>query len=533
MDEIQVKSPQIESDLVREAGSMAMFHFAHNFNISGGEFTNTVNFIGNRRRRSPRFKDFRNIRLGDLDLREEKQVEKTVGVVNRNRRRVYAARINGRKRPMTVTVYEGADVKQQWLEEVRKYEGLRLPTLAQVYGVVKSRQLYAIVYEDDLIPIDEFREWYSDSEIASCLLEYYVDLELDGCRRYLKARSSSGHGQTLWIRGSTKRLCLDLSETREDGREALTDGDGFSLHPPHLLSGKAQEALWMSAFELEDFHDVLARYSSSGVRPQISPYYFCRPGAILFLPDVDFDFIDPNFMPIMKPGGELAHMSGHQLHDSLWRSSYWQWDSESCAEMGGGWIRLWFPHIPPPCEYFMARTISLAATREETWNLETAWLCQAHHIFTSYGIKDDLYSYAFIQEMTYSISLLDSGHPSTQPTLPEGIFLFLSPIGAVHTGSLAGLAYPVPAYWSFEPSGSRGILPEDAVALGIPTLSVKAELLGWRRSTEIYQGLVEFHRSKGFNPDSPDIALHPGLPLYQVSLCDGAYPYVELVDEEA
>ncbi|KAJ7107758.1 hypothetical protein C8R44DRAFT_804189 [Mycena epipterygia] len=181
MDKIQVNSPQIESDLVRETGSMAMFHSAHNFNISGGDFTNTVNFIGNRRRRSPGFKDFRSIRLGDLDLREEKQVDKTVGLVNRNKR-VYAARINGRKRPMTVTVYEGADVKQQWLEEVRKYEGLRLPTLAQVYGVVESQQLYAIVYEDDLIPIEGFRDCYSDSKVASGLLEYYVDLELDVSR---------------------------------------------------------------------------------------------------------------------------------------------------------------------------------------------------------------------------------------------------------------------------------------------------------------------------------------------------------------
>ncbi|KAJ7107757.1 hypothetical protein C8R44DRAFT_637072, partial [Mycena epipterygia] len=107
------------------------------------------------------------------------------------------------------------------------------------------------------------------------------------------------------------------------------------------------------------------------------------------------------------------------------------------------------------------------------------------------------------------------------------IFLFLSPIGVVHTGSLAGLTYPVPAYWSFEPSGSHAILPEDAAALGIPTLSVKAELWGYRWSSEIYQGLVEFRRSKGFNPDSPDVALHRGLPLYEVSLCNGVYPYGE------
>ncbi|KAJ7762193.1 hypothetical protein B0H16DRAFT_529191 [Mycena metata] len=175
MDEIQVNSPQVEAALVPRAS--AMFHSAHNFNISGGEFTHSVNVITKPTRKSSEFKDFRKVRLGDLDLREEKQLGKIVGSVSR-KRRVYAARVHGCKRPMTAAVYEGADVEEQWLEEVRKYEGLRLPTLVQVYGIVKSRQFYATIYEDDLIPIAEFRQWYSDSEISSAILEHYVDREL-------------------------------------------------------------------------------------------------------------------------------------------------------------------------------------------------------------------------------------------------------------------------------------------------------------------------------------------------------------------
>ncbi|KAF7328335.1 hypothetical protein MVEN_02548900 [Mycena venus] len=495
---------------------------------SGGEFTRTVNSVQNITHKSSEFNDFREIRLGDLDLREEKQSGRAVGSVSR-KRRVYAARVHGCKRPMTVAVYEGADIEKQWLEEIKKYEGLRLPTLVQVFasGVVKSKQLYATIYEDDLIPIAQFRQWYWDSEIASHLLEYYVDMELDRCEDYLEETTGSyANGQTLWIRGSTQRLCLELSKS-SDGTKSLSSG-GYTLHPPERLSGKAQEAIWMSSFKLEDFHDVMVRYAGIYVWPQISPHHLCRPGAILFLPDLDADpYQNYNEIGVI-PGGEVAHIPGLQFHDSGWISSSRNVES-ICTEMGNGWIRFWFPRIPAPCEEFVGRTISVSDSHEGKWPIKAAWLSQAHHIFSRYGIKDDPDSYAFIAETTYSVSLLDSGRPPAENTLLSGLYLFLSPVGAMQNCPPWGLAYPVPAFWSLEPSGSHYILPEDAAVLGLPTIAVSAELWGNSWSSKIYRGLVEFHRCKGFNPDSPDVALYRGLPLYQPSLHDGVYPYVELV----
>ncbi|KAJ7500850.1 hypothetical protein B0H11DRAFT_1994676 [Mycena galericulata] len=114
MDEIQVNSPRVEAGLVPMQGASAMFHSAHNFSISGGEFTHTVNFVNNftrKTRKTSGLKDFRQIRLGDLDLREEKGLGRNVGSVRQNRR-VYAARVHGCKRPVTVAVYEGADAEE-------------------------------------------------------------------------------------------------------------------------------------------------------------------------------------------------------------------------------------------------------------------------------------------------------------------------------------------------------------------------------------------------------------------------------------
>ncbi|KAJ6618751.1 hypothetical protein B0H10DRAFT_2029014 [Mycena sp. CBHHK59/15] len=321
-------------------------------------------------------------------------------------------------------------------------------------------------------------------------------------------------------------MCLELSEGNAM-TVFLSDGD-FPLYPPVMLSGKAQERIWLSSFELDDLHDILTRYASQPVHTEIPLYDFCRPGGILFLPGSS-ENQDSSAMP-MSPGGEVAHIPNHQFQDSGW--TYDSRDlvdfKNTCTEMGDGWIRFWFPRFPHPCKYFMKRTLYLASSREETWDIEAAWLSQAHHIFARYGIEDDLDSYAFIEETAYSVSLLNSGRSSAEITLSGGIFLFICPIGAVQHCSPPGLLYPVPAYWSLEPSGSRVLLPEDAATLGAPTLSLTASVWGYRWNTEVYRSLAEFHQGKGFNPDSHDVALHRGLPLYQ---SNGVYAYVELVND--
>ncbi|KAJ7477924.1 hypothetical protein B0H11DRAFT_2424409 [Mycena galericulata] len=558
MDDIQVNSPQVEADLAPTQSFEDTEFTTVNCYISGGrggrgggggieggnggtgegptmnfDRVRSVNFINNAPHKTRKASDFRKIRLGDLDLREEKGVGRTVGAVSRNRR-VYAARVHGRKRPVTAAVYEGVDAKEKWLEEVKKYEGLRLPTLVQVFGIVKSKQLYATVYEDDLIPIAEFRQWYSDSEISSHLFEYYVDKELHGCKHYLKERNCFSDEYTLWIRGTTKHLCVELSDS-DDWTEGLSHSDNLVLHPPTEFTGMAQETIWMSCFELEEFHDVMVIYADGDpFCLPVSPHHLCRPGAILFLPDLDMDLYRNYNETRISPGGEVAHIPELQFNEVGWMLHHQYCNIENICkfEMGNGWIRFWFPHIPAPCKDLIWKTILSADSGKEPGTAETAWFTQANHIFSGYGIKDDLDSYAFINETSYWVSLLDSGCPPAETTLSDGIFLFLSPIGAMQNRGLRGLVYPFPMFWSLEPSGSPGLLPEEATVLGLPTLSVRAELWGTRWSTEIYCGLVEFYRRKGFDPYSLDVALHLELPLYQPSLHDGVYPRVQLLDEE-
>jgi hypothetical protein len=57
----------------------------------------------------------------------------------------------------------------------------------------------------------------------------------------------------------------------------------------------------------------------------------------------------------------------------------------------------------------------------------------------------------------------------------------------------------------------------DATALGFPCISLSTKIEGWSWDDSVYAGLREFHRAKGFDPDSQDIARHLGEPLYSLA----------------
>jgi hypothetical protein len=75
----------------------------------------------------------------------------------------------------------------------------------------------------------------------------------------------------------------------------------------------------------------------------------------------------------------------------------------------------------------------------------------------------------------------------------------------------------VPAYWSLDPSGRERLTPLEAIELGFPSLDFTMTVWGQSWDEVFYAGLRTFHRGKGFDPDSQDIARHLGYPLYQLS----------------
>jgi hypothetical protein len=58
---------------------------------------------------------------------------------------------------------------------------------------------------------------------------------------------------------------------------------------------------------------------------------------------------------------------------------------------------------------------------------------------------------------------------------------------------------------------------EDAKILGFPIINIETVATNSSWDKTVYDGLLRFHRGKGFNPQSQELATHLGYPLYKLS----------------
>ncbi|KAJ7773835.1 hypothetical protein B0H16DRAFT_1763296 [Mycena metata] len=108
-----IPAPSPEEPVFMSSG-VGMFTGSQHFTIAGGMFNN---IIKNYRVVPTVPPDFRRIPMGDIDLEQELVVNKKTGVVGRRPerkcvRRVYSAKIDGRKSNVTVAVYQGDGAKE-------------------------------------------------------------------------------------------------------------------------------------------------------------------------------------------------------------------------------------------------------------------------------------------------------------------------------------------------------------------------------------------------------------------------------------
>lgn len=158
-----------------------------------------------------------------------------------------------------------------------------------------------------------------------------------------------------------------------------------------------------------------------------------------------------------------------------------------------------------------------------------AWFSQANHIFTKYLItpshekcckckhlQKDAVPYFLVTALVWGI-LYQLQLSPTPGTPPEG-YLFLCPLEDLQSEEGAFTERPKCfAYWSLDSSGSERLRPEEASALGFPSLRWTRRILCRSWPESVYVGLSQFHAAKGFNVNSQDIARHLGHPLYEIS----------------
>ncbi|KAF8214600.1 hypothetical protein K438DRAFT_882436 [Mycena galopus ATCC 62051] len=146
------------------------------------------------------------------------------------------------------------------------------------------------------------------------------------------------------------------------------------------------------------------------------------------------------------------------------------------------------------------------------------WLAQACHIFNSLDIKSNLEDYVLVDTIQFCLHLL-----GPIKNLPPG-YLFLCPLAEFETHFSGCFAIPdCTAYWSVNPSGAERLSAEEARALGLPEIHSWMEVWGNCWDSSDYDGIRQFHKAKGFDPYSHDVAMELGYPLFQES-----YPWEDL-----
>ncbi|KAF7353207.1 hypothetical protein MSAN_01508400 [Mycena sanguinolenta] len=117
----------------------------------------------------------------DVKLVKEVRLSPQSGVVGRQSagvgvRRIYHAEICRDPETVTVAMYQGDGMEEEWRQHVAKYESIRHPNIMQLYGLVSGKGLHAMVFHDELIPYDQFFCRFEHSPILSTYIRTYCPI---------------------------------------------------------------------------------------------------------------------------------------------------------------------------------------------------------------------------------------------------------------------------------------------------------------------------------------------------------------------
>ncbi|KAJ7814769.1 hypothetical protein B0H14DRAFT_3149315 [Mycena olivaceomarginata] len=453
----------------------AFFPGAAGFTIGGGDFTsNVTNNVYNPPPEQPAA--FRTIRLGDINLLKEIRINNESGVVGRQsqstsaRRMYYSAKVvGGEPGPMTVALYQGDDMEEEWRQHITKYESIRHPKIMQLYGLMSSKGLRGVVFHDAIVCV-HLLSW----------LTLVLDID-QSVFQILELRNHS----SLWIRPATGELCVDLNRYCPEAflelfaTMKLPRIENVSLDDPHA------ESAIISALDQGDFYALCSSVFSTG--KLWAPTETLIPlGTVLRLdsPRKASRITDP----LGIDGGNLDIYLEH-----------------NGEVLPGSWIRFDSNRAQYP-------ELKLSAYTSPEVN-NKFWMAQANHIFAQLETTSNFKNYVVVHRIEFILQCL----PNTYNTRkPEG-YLFVCPAEDFRLGP-DSFQWPYrPAYWSLDPSGTFPLSTEDANMLGFPIIHIETCIHRYSWKDGVYDALWRFQQCKGLNPESQETAINPGYPLYKLA----------------
>ncbi|KAJ7656732.1 hypothetical protein DFH06DRAFT_464358 [Mycena polygramma] len=359
--------------------SSGMFAGAENFTITGRPVLNNISYA------TPTVpSDYRMLPLGDIDLQLEICLKPNTGIVSRRprpgERRVYSAKVN--KQRVTVAMYQGGGAAEEWQTCMSEYRMLRHPTILQIYGAASSDGLHAIVFHDDLMPMEYCLDLYRHSPCLMVYIHGYCAREFEVARRYLDPLlqiSTYPSDCTMWIRGSTGRLCVDLVPPDEPSVFPLTGGRHLSDLPGLLTIGAARmEAMAIDALTLEDYHQICSWALGHTCCIGIPAGVTVNLGAVI-------SRIQSNYL------GEIASLVDHvEVHVENWFSC----GNAQSTFLENGWRRF-------SARDAFGRTFVVPCSN---WSW-SPWLSQANHIFNRCHITSNFKDWAVIFGVRFTVTI--------------------------------------------------------------------------------------------------------------------------------
>ncbi|KAJ7635415.1 hypothetical protein FB45DRAFT_1026298 [Roridomyces roridus] len=493
-----------------ESSGSAVFAHATDIVITGGNFTN----INHPPSTEPP-ENFRRIPLGDIILNHEicgpTDTSRVVRLRKRRNyvRRMYSAEIVGLQSPLTMAVITGPGAEEQWKNEVACYSNIRHPTILQLYGITSNGGIHALIFHDDLVAwLRYFWDEYDTSHFSQVLFYSSMRTQIHGADQHVQHISGRRLGltdYTVWIRPSKGVLHIELvpPESRASVFDPL-EKYHTPLPPSFSLINPPHPSELMRSISLEAYHDIC-----SWDLP--SRHWFTAPtgmhiqlGSIYYVPNLAAEGVklDKAFLIAGIPGVDDIASFWYTADDHV--DNYWNpilFDEGTVISPETGWIRYRVDSTSVVDGYCLCTDVDPAIVK--------AWVAQALHIFTSLDIHMNREDYVLREHwrllMQFSGPLDD---------LPPG-YIFLCP-----PDQFASDRYQVPgcpAYWSLDPSGVERLPPEEATGMGFPEFELDVKIRGLSWTEDGYAGMREFHATKGYDPDTLDVAKALGYPRYDIA----------------
>ncbi|KAF7345765.1 hypothetical protein MVEN_01597100 [Mycena venus] len=442
--------------------------------------------------------DVRILPMGDIDLQHEIHLNNVTGVVDcRNKRasvrRVYSAKLDGRQSTVTVAMYEGHDAEEEWREDIDRYADVRHPNILQIYGISSTTNIRAIVFNDDLIPLEQFLEPFRHSHFMTVYAYARCATDFTSANNYFRLtfeRSLFSSECAIWIRRSTQRFCAEFAVPRTPFSffREFYEVDGTCRN--FSESGRDREAIIIDSLPLDAYHEICgANLATRRLGIVVSISTVVNLGTVICC--------SSDTEPADLAG--IASLMEMRIDPGRWITEQW---AGAGAILENGWTRFQSADV-------FERTIAMPVATLCSITPE-AWLSQANHIFARLGTTSNFEDYVLVDRVDFQLEI-----PGTADD-PIG-FLFVCPPKCFQIGPSSFRWPECPAYWSLDPSGVERLTPYEAMQLGFPTVTLHTTIRGKSWDASVYSGLRQFHNAKGFDPESRAVARHLGHPRFQLA----------------